>query len=452
MEIPSELESIVKDIEAEGGKSYLVGGAVIDTIKGIPLKDWDIEVYKLSLQKLESILSKHGRPNLVGKCFGIIKLRQDDKEYDFSIPRKENLIGIGHKAFEVEFVPNITPEEAAYRRDLTINSMFFDISERKLVDPYGGLKDLEEGVLRHTSDKFTEDSLRVLRVMQLLPRKGKIVADETLKLCKEMVSGYPTLAKERVFEEWNKLLMRAEKPSMGLQFLVDCGWIKWYPALDNLRHTEQNPDWHPEGSAWNHTLMVVDYAAQLKDEIPGEWRRAYMFGCLIHDVGKAVTASSDLTAHGHDEAGVPIAESFMREITEDKKLIEQILNIVKYHMRPGELTKGNAKESAWKRLHNKIPLNVIAYVSKADSCGRLGRSLYDYHEPSEKALRLFEEYGKEPIPPTLMGRHLIEKGYEPGIIFGKILKEAYEIQIEEGITDKDALLKRVEYSMKAKVS
>ena len=440
--MPPQLESIVEDIAEKGGASYLVGGAVIDSIQGRAAKDWDIEVYKLSISELEKVLSGYGSPNLVGQSFGIIKLKFEDVEYDFSVPRRENKIGLKHQDFNIELRPDIAPEEAALRRDLTINSMYIDLSSMDIVDPYHGLDDLNSGIIRHTSYKFSEDPLRVLRIMQLLPRKGRVVAPETMDLCRALVNQYSTLPAERVFEEWNKLLMKAEKPSVGMDFLADSGWIVHYPELNSLRTTAQNPDWHAEGSVWNHTQMVVDCASLLKQYIPEEWKKPFMYGALLHDAGKPATTTKDLKSHGHDQAGVPLAKSFMQRITAEKELADRVLNIVEYHMAPGDLSRSNAKDSAWKRLHNKIPLNIIAYVSKADAGGRAGRSLNDYHEPSEKALRFFEEYGAEPIPPVLMGKHLIEAGYEPGPIIGKLLKKAYEIQIEEKIDDKEELLKR----------
>ena len=440
--MPPQLESIVEDIAEKGGASYLVGGAVIDSIQGRAAKDWDIEVYKLSISELEKVLSGYGSPNLVGQSFGIIKLKFEDVEYDFSVPRRENKIGLKHQDFNIELRPDIAPEEAALRRDLTINSMYIDLSSMDIVDPYHGLDDLNSGIIRHTSYKFSEDPLRVLRIMQLLPRKGRVVAPETMDLCRALVNQYSTLPAERVFEEWNKLLMKAEKPSVGMDFLADSGWIVHYPELNSLRTTAQNPDWHAEGSVWNHTQMVVDCASLLKQYIPEEWKKPFMYGALLHDAGKPATTTKDLKSHGHDQAGVPLAKSFMQRITAEKELADRVLNIVEYHMAPGDLSRSNAKDSAWKRLHNKIPLNIIAYMSKADAGGRAGSSLNDYHEPSEKALRFFEEYGAEPIPPVLMGKHFIEAGYEPGPIIGKLLKKAYEIQIEEKIDDEEELLKR----------
>jgi len=442
--LPIKLREIVYDIAKAGGGSYLVGGAVIDILKGRELKDWDIEVYRVSLKELESILTGHGKPNLVGKSFGIIKIRIDEIEYDFSIPRKENRAGVGHKDFDIELVPFVTHKEAAERRDLTINALFYNLMDGTFKDPYNGMSDLEFGVLRHVSDKFTEDPLRVLRIMQLLPRKGNRVAAKTIELCKSLSPEFPSLVKERVFEEWNKL-MRSDKPSRGLYFLVACDWIKWFPDLDALRETGQNPKHHPEGNVWIHTMAVLDNAAKLRAEIPENWQLAYMYGALLHDIGKPSTTLEDFTAHGHESVGEAIATEFMRKLTDDKDLIEKTASIVGNHMRPWNLTSGGGKRSAWKRLHNDIPLNIIGMMSKADKAGVGGYSLSDKHVPSEKCFEMFESFGatEERIQPVLMGRHLIEAGAEPGLQFGDILRRAYAIQIEEGIEDKEVLMKRV---------
>lgn len=441
--LPQGLEEIVNDIKTNGGISYLVGGAVVDTIKGNEIKDWDIEVHGLNLNVLEKVLSKYTQPNIVGKCLGIIKASIDGVEYDFSIPRIDNKMGVGHKDVKVEFVLDITPKQAARRRDLTINSLFYDLETNEIIDPYNGLDDLANGIIRHTSEQFSEDPLRVLRIMQLLPRKCKTVAPETLELCKKLVHEYPTISSGRVYEEWNKLLMKAKKPSIGLDFLVDSGWIKWFPELDALRGVPQNPEWHPEGDVWEHTKKVVDAAAHLKQYIPEDWKLAYMYGALLHDVGKAITTTEDLTSYGHDMAGGPIATEFINRLTNNKKLTDNVIKIVTTHMRPGNLYRANAKGSAWKRLHNELPLNIAAYVSKADYLGTGDRTFDESHPTSEIALELFEKYGQEKIAPILRGRDLITIGYKPGPELGKILKQAYEHQIEEDITDKEILLEKI---------
>ena len=198
----------------------LIGGAVIDSINNIPIKDWDIEIYHLGIQRLEEILNELGlKFDLVGKTFGVIKTRMkvngELMEIDLSIPRSENKIGVGHKDFKITLDPNMTPEEAGRRRDLTINAMYKNLHTGEIVDPFNGLDDLKKGILRVTDERtFVEDPLRVMRIMQLLPRKGRLVDTKTMKLCRTMVNDFVHLPKERVFDEFSKLLLKAEKPCL----------------------------------------------------------------------------------------------------------------------------------------------------------------------------------------------------------------------------------------------
>jgi tRNA nucleotidyltransferase (CCA-adding enzyme) len=443
LHMPESLEMITKDIRQNGGKAYLVGGAVIDTLLKKDMKDWDVEVYGLSLGALHNLLSKYGTFVDAGKSFGVTKLKVGGTQYDFSLPRRENRIGKGHSDFNVELVPNMSVKEAACRRDLTINSLAADLEDGTLYDFYGGVADLEAGRMKHTSEHFSEDPLRVLRIMQLLPRKGKFVDAGTLALCRSISCEYPTISKERVFEEWNKLLQKAQRPSVGLDFLVDSDWIRWFPEIDVLRRTEQNIDWHPEGNVFNHTKMVLDNATKLSRELPEDWRLAFMYGALLHDVGKAVTTSDELKSPGHDEAGAPISRQFLGRITTEKDLTKRVEDIVRYHMRPGQLIQGDARDSAWKRLHNRLRLDVAGYISKADCAGRTGYSLDDPHPPSEKALELFKKYGPEPIKPLVDGDDLIARGYKQGKILGDELRRLYEIQLENNAVNKEYLLAQI---------
>lgn len=438
------MRGLIRALGRAGGRPLLIGGAVIDRIYGREVKDWDIEVYGLSLSQITEVLVASGYPaNMTGKAFGIIKTSVDGLDVDLSVPRRENKTGVGHRGFDVEFDPTMTPAEAGRRRDLTINSMYQDMETGEIVDPFGGLGDLRAGVLRATDPKtFVEDPLRALRVMQLLPRKGKVVAPSTLALCRGMAGEFDSLPKERVFEEFNKLLLKADKPSMGLEFLKESGWLRHFPELQALVGCEQNPDWHPEGDVWEHTLRVVDVAARLHTQLPNDWGLAYMYGAMLHDVGKPVTTTEELLSPGHDVAGVPLAEAFMRRLCDNATLIKRVCKIIACHMRPGQLTQSGAKLSAWKRLHNELRLDVCAYMSRADSTSRYGDAVDAPHPPSKVALRHFEEFGEEPIPPILMGRHLIERGLKPGPVFGEILERAYRAQIESGIEDLDLLFKR----------
>ncbi|MGD9697476.1 HD domain-containing protein [Acinetobacter sp.] len=440
--VPEQISIIVDLLTGNGGRPMLIGGAVIDAIAGRAIKDWDIEVYGLSYAQLLELLSDAGYGcDLVGKKFGIVKTRAGDVDVDLNVPRKENRCGVGHKGFSVELLPDMSPEEAGRRRDLTINSMYLDLVTQELVDPFGGTADFQAGIIRATNpETFIEDPLRVLRIMQLLPRKGKVVDPQTMKLCQGMVSEFPTLAKERVFEEWAKLLLKADRPSVGLEFLRETGWLAWFPELYFLIGCPQRPEWHPEGDVWNHTLLVLDNAAQLRDQLPDDWRLAFMFGALLHDVGKPYTTTQELTSPGHDTAGVPVADGFMRRITDNKELIRRTLLIVEKHMQPGQLHRDGAKPAAWRRLHNKIRLDVIGLMSRADSNGRSGLDLLGEHGPSGMALAFFEEFGAEPICPVLGGKHLIAAGYKAGPAFKVMLDRAYQYQIEHNCEDLDVLI------------
>ena len=256
--------------------------------------------------------------------------------------------------------------------------------------------------------------------------------------------------------------MLSEHPSIGLTFLDACGWLRFFPELWEMKYWSgwsrggignsnskwrtkfdegcpQDPDWHPEGNVWIHTKMVVDQAAQARQEVDEEWRLAFMFAALLHDVAKpTTTVLPQCTAHSHEAGGEKLTWAFMSRLTDDHKLIEKIVSLVVNHLQPFQLCK-EAKPSAWKRLHGKVRLDVLGWLSRADWAGRPGRSAYcstewgDWveHRPSELCFKWAEELGKEPIEPKLKGRHLIERGMTPGPIFKEILGAAFEIQLED---------------------
>ena len=243
-QIPGPVSQVARRVFSRGGRATLVGGAVIDLVQGREPKDWDLEIFGLSYGDLASLFSDMN-PKTVGKEFGILKITHGDLDFDLNVPRSDNRVGIGHAGFEVEMDPNMTPREAARRRDFTINSMSIDLVSGEIIDEFGGIEDLHSGVLRATdAEKFVEDPLRALRAMQLLARKARTVDPSTMLLIKSMSSEFPHLSKERVFEEFRKLLLRAPKPSVGLEFLRESGWIEHFPELVRLIGCPQKPDWH----------------------------------------------------------------------------------------------------------------------------------------------------------------------------------------------------------------
>ena len=459
--IPASVLSLVRLIESAGGSTVLVGGAVIDIIQDRDPKDWDLEVFGLDYDHLSVIFwDEHIIHHMVGRQFGIIKLNIDGLEIDVNVPRTDNKIGIGHKGFECTFDPTMTVEEAARRRDFSINAMAIDLHTGEVIDPFGGLSDLSAGVLRATDERlFVQDPLRALRAMQLLARKARTVDDKTMQLIRGMVDIFPELAKERVHEEFRKLLLKAESPSVGLEFLRESGWIVHFPELNDLIGCEQHPEWHPEGDVWVHSMHTVDSAAWVRDNasLPDGWTEAFMFGTLCHDVGKPSTtitpemvandeAPKELlwTARFHDRAGMPIVDTFLRRMMEERDLITKTTAIVGEHMQPWNLFQGGARKSRWKLLHNRIRLDVLGWMCKCDSCGGPDVNIGDpdfEHETSKMCWDYFSDLGPTPIEPILMGRHLIAAGVEPGPRFGPALRSAFEAQIEDDSLGVDDLLK-----------
>ena len=460
--IPIVVRAVARAIVAAGGKAMLVGGAVVDSLQGrAEPKDWDIEAYGISMTRLEEILEPFG-PKGVGKAFGILKLTTDlcdGQDIDVNVPRRDNNTGVGHRDFDIVIDENMTPKEAARRRDFTINSLFYDLDREEIVDPFGGLKDLELRVLRAPDHAtFVEDPLRVLRAMQLLARKSSRVDNRTMNLCYSMHDTFESLPKERMLEEFRKLLLKADKPSVGLEFLRECQWISHFPELELLIGCGQHPEWHPEGDVWIHAMHVVDSAAQVRNLVDDDWREAFMFGTLLHDVGKPATTITPLmvaqdkapkdkewTAYGHDVEGGKPTETFMRRLTDEKKLVEKTTAIVVEHMQPYNLMQGGGKKSAYRRLHNKIRLDVIGWMSRCDCGGRPDRNIGDQdleHDASDACWAHFSEFGVDPIPPKLQGRDLIAAGFRPGVAFGTMLHLAYEAQLEDDNLSKDDLLKK----------
>lgn len=439
--VPKIVQTVVAAITAAGGRALLVGGAVVDMIQNREVKDWDVEVYGLDMPEIENALQSYD-PNRAGAKFGVLKLNSkkvDGLDIDVSVPRRDNKVGKGHADFEASLDAHMAPEDAALRRDFTINSLALDPMTGEVIDPFAGVQDAEEGILRATNPyTFVEDPVRPLRAMQLSARKCPIATQSLADLCRTMVDDFQHLSSERVFEEFNKLLLKSEKPSVGLRFLQACGWLRHFPELADLVGCAQHPEWHPEGDAWEHSLVVLDNAAKYRDKVPEDWRLAFMYGAMLHDVGKPSTTDDELKALKHDQAGGPLAQAFMARLTNQKGLIEKVVAVVVNHMQPYQLSQGDARPPAWKRLHNKVPLGIIGYMSLSDGTAHPDKTEAD-HRPSKLCWQYAEEFGVEKVAPLLQGRDLAAAGHKPGPAFGKALQAAYEAQLD-GMEDREQLL------------
>jgi tRNA nucleotidyltransferase (CCA-adding enzyme) len=439
LELPENLARILRDTP-ELKNAYLVGGCVRDWLLGNPGKDYDIEVFGLTYEQLARALSHWGKTDLVGRSFGVVKLKVSERvTYDFSIPRRDSKVSPGHKGFEVEFDPNISLAAAAARRDFTINALMYDPRREEVLDFFGGETDLKERILRHTSPAFTEDPLRVLRGMQFAARFELTAAAETIRLCRDVKNSFAELAIERVRDEWFKWAARSCRPSAGLRFLDTTGWIEHFPEIANLRETPQDPEWHPEGDVFVHTCHCCDALAQQP-----EWQNAdeptrivLSLGVLTHDFGKAVTTleaerggQTRIISPGHEEAGVTLAESFCQRIGAPNAITERVLPLVRNHMAHMLTVTDRSVRRLSKRLE---PENIehLLLLMRADTMGRPPKPFRLPENVQLLARKAEELHVQSQAPkPIIMGRHLFQFGLKPGPAFKVLLDEAYEAQLE----------------------
>ncbi len=453
---------LARAVRDDGGRAMLVGGCVRDELMGLEPKDWDVEVYGIQPEKLRGILDElvvstgiADEVNVVGEAFAVYKIGDG---LDVSIPRRERKSARGHRGFVVEGDPDMSFEEACRRRDFTINAILKDILTDEIVDLFDGQGDLKRKTLRMVDGStFGEDSLRVLRAAQFAARFEFEIDDATVELCKTI--DVTDLPKERIWGELEKLLLQAQRPSIGLKWLYDLGVVKQlFPEMQALVGVPQEPEWHPEGDVDVHTLMVVDEARKLIDDLDHARKVTVMLGALAHDFGKPATTEfidGRTRSRGHDEAGVDPTLSFLDTIgmftLNGFDVRKQVVELVRYHLKPGEYYKARTPvgDGAFRRLARKVEADLLYRVAKADSLGRnpdwlpvqkrFGSEAQEWFIEKVRELQI-EKKAPEPI---LMGRHLIELGMTPGTRFKKILDAVYEMQLDGKITSLDEAMKEV---------
>ena len=491
LEICESLCPIISEIKNAGGIAYMVGGSVRDLVLNYPIKDADIEVHGITTDMLETVLSKFGKVAIIGKQFGVLRLLHLD--VDWSLPRIDSK---GRKP-TVKIDPKMDIKTACRRRDLTMNAMAIDLNfvcqnlsdikkllknkdfdpvkDLKIIDSYGGLDDIKNKRLRAVDEKlFLEDPLRFFRVMQFIGRFEMQPDSKLNKLCSEMllsarqpsdVEKNMPLAKERIHEELKKLFLKSKKPSLGFRWLLNIGRLKeLFPELATLVNVAQNPKYHPEGDVFEHTMQTLDAAAVIEfyDEQHKDYEQyLIMLAALCHDLGKVTKTDKDLHCKGHEIESVRISTTLLKRLTNNKILIKAVKKLIKFHCMPLQLTGQKSTLKAYKKLAIKLApetnLRQLALLWLSDNRGRTlcHPELDSGSIHSITPTRFFTDnflafikkaeqanVASQPEAPILLGRHLIDV-VKPGPEMGKLLKKAYRIQIEHGITDVAELKKRV---------
>lgn len=430
MELCLLARQIFDDISVHGGRVYIVGGCVRDEVMGLSQgHDIDVEVYCLTYQELFDILSHYGHVNTFGRSFAIMQL-ETLSGFDFALPRKETKVGQGHGDFEIDIDPFLPIEKAILRRDLTMNALMYDYHQDKIIDLCHGMEDIEKKVIRCVNPQtFQEDPLRVLRIAQFMSRFEMEVETQTFQLCQQMVQDHllDYLSHERVYEEYCKILMSSH-PSLGLEFLKDIGALP--PYLQALSSTYQRPDYHPEGDVFKHTMLVVDIGALCKHKASDPL--AFMWSCLLHDIGKPLVTTKEGHAPLHNEAGVKVFQDV--DLLTSKKQRKYVSTMIMYHMHLMNMSRNRSSDIKYLRLLKKIdgvvPLDDLILISCCDKLGR-GRVVYEqYHDflayIDDKKSRL----GSKALKPLINGNDLLESGLTQGEPFKDILEEAYELQLQ----------------------
>ena len=434
---PALAVAIAQAVAAAGGRALIVGGWVRDHLRGVPSKDIDIEVFGVPQAQLPDVLGRCGRVDAVGRSFPVYKVFGTDADVDVALPRRESKRGRGHTGFTVEGDPFMSVAEAARRRDFTINAVSWDPLTHDWHDPCGGRADLERRVLRAVDLRaFGDDSLRVLRAVQFAARFDFALDADTAALCRRIP--LDDLPAERVWGEFEKLLLQAPRPSLGFALALELGVIDaLLPEMRPLVGCPQEPEWHPEGDVWVHTLMVIDQAQALNADLPRPQRIAVMLGAVCHDLGKpATTAVIDgrIRSLDHEQAGVAPTTALLDRLhihsLDGVDVRGQVIGLVAHHLKPGMFHKaGDVGDGAFRRLAHKVDLELLARLAKADCLGRTGHfdcTAMEWFRARAHALGVQHQ----PPPPLLRGRHLLALGVAPGPRVGEILKQVYERQLD----------------------
>ncbi len=402
-------------------------------------------MFGITQDDLPRLLAPFGRVEPVGQSFPVYKIvTATGSDIDVALPRRESKQGRGHKGFAVTGDPFMSIADAARRRDFTVNAIAWDPLTLVYEDPFDGLADLNHRLLRAVdAATFGDDSLRVLRAVQFAARFEFELDVATAAICRQLP--LDDLPPERIWAECEKLLLHAARPARGLTLALDLGIVdRLWPELRTLIGCEQDPEWHPEGDVWTHTLLVVDRARAMNADLDRPRLIAVMLGALCHDLGKPGTTAwidGRIRSPNHEQAGVAPTLALLDHLNvhsiDGVDVRALVVGLVAHHLKPGMFHKAaTVGDGAFRRLAQKVDMELLARVARADCHGRAGTfdcSAMDWF--IERARSLGVEHA--PPAPILLGRHVLALGLAPGPRVGVVLKAVYEQQLDGAIRSID---------------
>lgn len=405
--ISNAVLKLCEDVKSEGGRALLVGGWVRDYILGIDNYDYDIEVHELEAEKLRDLLHRHGRVDIVGEQFTVYKvlLKENRRKFviDVSLPRRESKVARGHRGFVVEGDPWMGYEEAARRRDFTVNAMMYDPLADEYIDIYGGRTDLNKKILRVVDPStFIEDSLRVLRGMQFASRFEFSFDPATIELCRSI--DLSDLPPERIIAEVEKWLLFSKCPSIGL-----------FAARDLLVIEKLWPELNIDIDA---TAQALDKARAIIDDLPRSKRMTVMLAELFRRLNK--------------NSAEQLLDKLKIYTWDNYDMRSQILALVEHKDIPQNWyeSRNEITDGMFRRLALRLQPHMLYRVEHAASTNT---------DATDWFISRVRELGIEETapPPLLMGRHLLDLGMKPGKRIGQITKAVYELQLDGIVTNVD---------------
>lgn len=396
-----------------------------DSLLGLPVKDYDLEVYGLPSSILRALLEQQGKISAVGEQFAVYKLRPQadaSAEIDVSLPRRESKRGYGHRGFLIEGDPWMSFQDAVSRRDFTINAILQDPLTRTIIDPCQGVSDLKSKKLRAVNSRtFREDSLRVLRAAQLSARYGLTISAETILLCQQ--TSLKDIPRERIYAEFEKLLLLAPRPSVGLSYFSTLGiTTQIFPMLWDLYSSPMNNSLYSKDSLWNYTLKSIDKGKTLVKQLSEPEQLSVLISVL--GIRLALPRFLELL----DRLGIYSRRGY--------KLREQIISLTTLHLLPYKLFfqpgREKVENGVFLRLEKLVDLKLMSYLL---------RSLHLDHSNEfsswlDEKLKILDSIKNDPcLKPK--GRSLLKAGIPPGPHMKSLLNQVRELAIENRISSLD---------------